>query len=180
MKTLQTTVQIYSATELSNEAKKTAYNEWKSITGYGNSHAMLRSVNEFCRLFPVKLIDTMYVNDIPYIQWKFTQVDYIKQMHGEELYEYLMGKYGSILFTSDGQRHAAPMTGYFADYFLLDPLYRFLQTREDIDYDLLLDECLDSYSRILFQDMQEFYSFDAFLRACDENGYMFLSNGRMF
>jgi hypothetical protein len=180
MKTLETTIQIYAVRELTNEATKQAYNEWKSTTPYENSHSMLRSVNEFCRLFPVKLVDTFYLNGIPYIQWKFTHVDYLKSMHGEELFQYLMDIYGSTLFTSDGQRHAAPLTGYFADYFLLDPLYRALETREDVEYDVLLDECLDSYAKVLFQDMQEFYSFDAFLRACDEHGYMFLENGRMF
>lgn len=176
-------IEVYDYYQLSDDAKKLAYNYWRKNADYKNRDAMVASFNAFCKRFPVEMIDSFVLkNNQPYIQWKFTGDDSLRSMDGTMLKQYLLAHYAGLLFTGEGERDICPLTGYYADYMILNPIYEFISdpSAYNYDYELLLDTCVDAWCVLCNKDLTEFYGMDSFLNECKINGYMFLKNGRMF
>jgi hypothetical protein len=176
------TVEIYDYFQLPFEAKKLAYNYWRKDAEYTNRDNIVGSFSSFCRIFPVQMKDTYVTkNGVPYIQWTFTGPDALRSIDGEALKKYLLDHFGDVLFTSNGVRNICPLTGYYADYMILNPIYEFLASPSStLDYELLMDACVDAWCVLCNKDLEQFYSMESFLHQCEANDYKFLKNGRMF
>ena len=176
------TLELFDYFDLSDDAKKSAYNEWRKTADYQNRDKIVGSFQAFCRIFPVQMVDSYLIKDkYPYVQWKFTDDDELRSLSGTRLWWYLAKEYGKILYKNE-TRDICPLTGYYADYIILNPIYEFLEdnTKFSGDYELLLDACVDAWSLLCNQDLEQFYSMESFLNQCEINNYKFLANGRMF
>ena len=74
-----------------------------------------------------------------------------------------------------------PLTGYCIDNDILDPIYRFLKSpTENVTFDNLMDECLDSFFRACRDDMESTQTLEYFTEESNANGWEYLSDGKLF
>lgn len=72
------------------------------------------------------------------------------------------------------------LTGYIADEWLLDPIYKFIENPDDTDFDQLLIKCVESWEDYNKQDDEYHQSMEYFEEMCEANGYEFTEDGEMF
>lgn len=176
-----TNITLYSVRELSQEAKRAAYRDWKDNRPYDTQYDLTQTIGAFCNLFRVSLIEgDCFSGKVPCMRWRFLPDFQDKTLSGKELYDYLMDRYGELLFLENGDKRICPMTGYYADYITLQPIYTFLENPDDLDMELLMDQCIDAWAKLCYRDLCEYFSYDKFLDECNQKSYLFLSNGRRY
>lgn len=170
----------YELYELPQDAQKRAYEVWKNEVGYCNMEEAQRTLREFCNHFNVSIYALEYLSeDRPYVQFKVMSPE-LRIASGTGLVNYLFEYHGGLLFNKDGLRIPSPLSGFFMDYLMLEPLYNYLQNPDDRDYELLMDECLDIWAVTCAKDFKECTSFEYFMKECNMRNWRFLENGRMF
>lgn len=180
--TQTTTIALYNIRELSQEAKRTAYRDWRDNTPYDNQYDLMQTIGAFCGRFRIVLVDgDCFSGKVPCMRWRFL-AEYAdkKDMKGQELADYIMDLHGEVLFMPNGDKRICPLTGYYADYITLQPIYTFLENPDDLDLELLVDQCVDAWAKLCYRDLCEYYSYDKFLDECYQKNYLFLSNGRRY
>ena len=87
----------------------------------------------------------------------------------------------SIRIQRTFQLVSTPLTGYYIDNCILDPIYQFLKSpTENITFDCLMNECLDSFFRACRDDMESTRTLEHFTEESNANGWEYLSDGKPF
>lgn len=168
MRTETRTYTLYQITELSGEAKEKAYDEWLYSRYYYASH---------------------YSYD-----YRSRQDDSIDGLCGWRLATYLTNNHWSDLYTPkfywNGRKGrksrilvdtCCPLTGYYIDDCILDPIYKFLESpTETVTFDNLMNDCLDSFFRACRDDMESTQTLEYFTEESNANGWEYLSDGKLF
>lgn len=181
METITRVYRTYELYELSISAQNKAYETWRNNYGYVNLEAAQETLRAFCSHFHVTIDELEYLaEDRPYVRFRLMSRPESRDINGQQLAEYLLDWYSDLLFNEEAMRIAAPMTGFFMDHLMLQPIYDFLENPDDRDYLLLMDECLDKWAINCAKDFKECTSYDYFRHMCDMKKWRFLENGRMF
>ena len=168
MRTETRTYTLSRITELSEKAKEKAYNQWL-CNGY------------------------FYGCNYSY-DYRSRQEDCIDSLSGWRLVAYLMNNHWNDLYTRkyfwNGRKGresrifvdtCCPLTGYCIDNDILDPIYRFLKSpTENVTFDNLMDEFLDSFFRACRDDMESTQTLEYFTEESNANGWEYLSDGKLF
>lgn len=169
MRTETRTYTLYRITELSEEAKEKAHTEWLyNRYFYGWTHENRQTLNTFCERFGIVCRNWRYDACNYSYDYRSRQEDCIDRLNGWRLAAYLMNNHWNDLYTpkyfwkgTKGRKSrifvdaCCPLTGYYIDNCILDPIYQFLKSpTENITFDCLMNECLDSFFRACRDDME--------------------------
>ena len=169
MRTETRTYTLYRITELSEEAKEKAHNEWLcNRYFYGWTHENRQTLDTFCERFGIVCRNWRYDACNYSYDYRSRQEDCIDGLNGWRLAAYLMNNHWNDLYTpkyfwkgTKGRKSrifvdaCCPLTGYYIDNRILDPIYQFLKSpTENITFDSLMNECLDSFFRACRDDME--------------------------
>ena len=167
MRTETRTYTLYRITELSEEAKEKAHTEWLCNRYFYNwTHENYRSKQEDC-------IDGLS-------GWRL--MAYLINHHWNDLYTpkyFWKGTKGrkSRIFVDI----CCPLTGYYIDNDILDPIYKFLKSPiGNVTFDNLMNKCLDSFFRACRDDMENTQTLEYFMEESNTNGWEYLSDGKLF
>lgn len=169
MRTETRTYTLYRITELSEEAKEKAHTEWLyNRYFYGWTHENRQTLDTFCERFGIVCRNWRYDACNYSYDYRSRQEDCIDGLNGWRLAAYLMNNHWNDLYTpkyfwkgTKGRKSrifvdaCCPLTGYYIDNRILDPIYQFLKSpTENITFDSLMNECLDSFFRACRDDME--------------------------
>lgn len=109
---------------------------------------------------------------------KYIINNYWDDIHSKKYYCKVVGssynhRYSNIQVTRD-----SPLTGYYLDDIILEPIYNFID--HPVDGPTLSDLIMDGLSRFNIEvekDYDQYHSMERFLEVCDECELRFLENG---
>ena len=195
MRTETRTYTLYQITELSEEAKEKAHNEWLySRYFYGWTDENRKTLDTFCECFGIVCGHWRY-DEIHYsYDYRSRQKDYIDKLSGWRLATYLTNHHWNDLCTPKyfwkgmkGRKSrifvdtCCPLTGYYIDDCILDPIYKFLKSpTENVTFDDLMNDCLDSFFRACRDDMESTQTLEYFTEESNANNWEYLSDGKLF
>ena len=195
MRTETRTYTLYQITELSGEAKEKAHNEWLyNRYFYGWTDENRKTLDTFCECFGIVCGHWRY-DEIHYsYDYRSRQEDYIDKLSGWRLATYLTNNHWSDLYTPkfywNGRKGrksrilvdtCCPLTGYYIDDCILDPIYKFLESpTETVTFDSLMNDCLDSFFRACRDDMESTQTLEYFTEESNANNWEYLSDGKLF
>lgn len=142
------TITIYSHSELSEEAKATAYKAWEPDYAFEADNR--RTLEAFCTAFGIEV--TEYLYDA-----------YCKDIKGPELEEYV--------------RHCLALfdpTGFYLDDVILGPAK---QPTEGKVFGNVIEECLEAFFSACCQDVEYTQSQEYFADFAENNELEFYENG---
>lgn len=199
MRTIEITV--YTIDELSEKAKEKAYHNWLQQNDYPWENENRKTLEEFCRIFPVKVIDWSYGYWDNYIHFQFTGDENIENLSGLRLLKYIYNNYYDCLFKGkfyykekyvNGKYeykcrrskiikdNSCVLTGYDLDDVILKPIYDFLKKpKEYITFYDLMKECLNTWVKACSEDYQYCTSMEYFIELSRINGWEYRENGEM-
>ena len=195
MRTETVTYTLYQITELSEEAREKAHKEWLS-NGYfyGWTDENRHALDTFCRLFGIVCNKWNYDAYSYNYTHHSRQEDYIDGLKGWRLATYLINNHWSDLYTPKyfwkgmkGRKSrifidtCCPLTGYYIDNYILAPIYDFLKSpSENVTFEDLMNDCLDSFFRACRDDMESTQTMEYFVEECNANDWEYLSDGKLF
>lgn len=150
------TVTIYSYSELSEEAKATAYKAWEPDYAFEADNR--RTLEAFCDAFGIKIYDSYFDS----FQWRANN-EGDEEITGEELKEYV--RHRLSLFEP---------TGYYLDETILGPAK---QPTEGKTFGDVIEECLTAFFSACCQDVEYTQSQEYFADFAENNEFEFYSNG---
>lgn len=150
------TVTIYSYSELSEEAKTTAYKAWEPDYAFEDDNR--RTLDAFCDAFGIKIYDSYFDS----FQWRANN-EGDEEITGEELKEYV--RHRLSLFEP---------TGYYLDETILGPAK--LPT-EGKTFGDVIKECLNAFFDACCEDVKYTRSQEYFADFAENNEFEFYSNG---
>lgn len=194
MRTKTITYLIYPLQELSADAQQKAYEEWMSNFYYDGSDNR-NTLEKFIEIFNINMNDWNY--DSCTYNYRFTSLynGDEEELSGERLLKYLVNNYWHELYQPKTywlrncqkqrksrifQNNDCVLTGYYADYNILEPIYEFLKAPYAITLYDLIDKCLNHFFKFCRDDVEDQLSEDSFRESCSANDYEFLSDGEMF
>ncbi len=161
MRTETRTYTLYRITELSEEAKEKAHTEWLyNRYFYGWTHENRQTLNTFCERFGIVCRNWRYDACNYSYDYRSRQEDCIDRLNGWRLAAYLMNNHWNDLYTpkyfwkgTKGRKSrifvdaCCPLTGYYIDNCILDPIYQFLKSpTENITFDCLMNDVSTVFS----------------------------------
>lgn len=166
--------------ELSLEAQETAWERhWTS--GEGNPYPWAReneeSLEKFCSVFDVT------IKEFEYGGYNAPSISYnVPEGYENELYT-LKGirlwKYLKVHFRYVFEKGDCPLTGYYVDERLLQPIRDFLERPNKWDtMEDLVGYALNSWVHACNEDCEHYYSFENFIETSEVNGWVFTEDGR--
>lgn len=199
---------IYKFEELSEEAQENAYSSWLDGFEYFWSKENSDSLKVFCDLFNIKLKNWSYGGNNSFVDWEFNLEDEIRTLSGFRLAKYIWnnfkkdifkGKYFSLQSKKDmnphyknygvyKSRHSRIMlesmncilTGYCTDDDILKPIYDFLDKPSNVDFEYLIQDCINSWLSAVNSDYEYQQSLEAFKDSIDTNDYEFNEDGSLY
>lgn len=191
------TIKLYTIDELDNRALERAYEEWLNYCDYSWDNENRQSLTEFTKLFPVKVKDWEYGYNRAYIDFVMTCEDEISELKGIRLWKYIYNNYYYFFirpkkYTFNNKKYISkvfyekieyPLTGYYMDEVLLQPIYNFLKNPSKYKYmtfEDLMEKCLNNWVKECQRDYIECTSLEYFKEVARENGWLFLKNGEFF
>lgn len=196
MRTITREYNLYPITELSNKAFETAYNKWLYSKEYQYSSDNRKTMEEFQTLFDVVVKDWRY--DAYTYSYRFhTNVSQeIEELKGIRLLKYIINNQGFKLFapktfwsSKNYKKRTSKifvstecnLTGYCADYEILEPIYSFLKNPDkDTSFLQLMDKCLDNFFKYCKNDVESTESEEYFKEESLDRNYEYLENGTLF
>lgn len=188
------TINIYKIDELSRSAQRKAYENWLQKAQYPWHDDNVRTLHAFEKIFPIKIKGFEYRFEYGegrnYIHFTFTEDENIENLSGIRLskyiynncFDYITSK--KIFYGKSKTRkskilyvHDCPLTGYFMDEEILEPIYKFLKKPEDITFYTLIRRCLNSWLDACRDDYEKYFSFRNFLDIASINEYEYTENG---
>lgn len=163
---------MYRIEELTEAAQERAWMVWAEAQEYHWAGENRQSLEAFSDLFGVSVRDWRYGGGRPYISYDVPAWD-LYQLRGVRLWKYLTQNYAHSI------EQTCPLTGYYMDEVLLDPIRRFLRrpdtytTMED-----LVREALSAWVHECERDHEWYFSFERFLEEAAELGLRFTEDGR--
>lgn len=190
MRTIQ--LKLYRIDELTEDARKRALQYLRNDLEYPWIWDNRRTLEEFSKIFPVRVVGWSYGNGPEYIHWKFIDIDTIANLNGIRLYKYLWNTYrheiykgrwyykdGKVRYSKVFLDNSCVLTGYWLDNVILEPIYNFLKKPTDATFYYLLDECLTAWVRACAEDVELFDSDASLIDAALANNYEFLEDGTL-
>lgn len=195
MRTVIREYEVFQFHELSDKAKDNAYSEWMQHFEYVWSTENRATMNRFEEVFNITVTNWNY--DSCTYNYRFTShySEEEEELNGTRLLKYLVNHYWEILFPAKtywakGYKKTRKskifvqddcvLTGYCADYDILQPIYNFMKAPDSTTLHKLMDRCLNRFFKCCRDDMEYQISEQAFKDDCIENGYEFLLDGKMF
>ncbi len=206
MRTIETKIytKIYKINELPLEAQEKAH---KKYLGEGFEYFCIEeasdSLKAFAGVFPIKVKNyELSPHSHSFVDFAMTCDDEIAELSGQRLATYIWNNYrrnifkGKYYYMTNGRvggigfgakfrrskiqfESSCPLTGYCLDDDLLDPIIEFMRRPRAINFQELIDECLDAWVKATVADMESQESFEYFIEHADSNGYEFKANGTM-
>lgn len=146
------TVTIYSYSELSEEAKATAYKAWEPDYAFEADNR--RTLEAFCDAFGIEVTGNEYYE----CQWTGD-----KEIKGPELEEYV--RHRLAIFEP---------TGFYLDDVILGPAK---QPTEGKVFGDVIEECLTAFFSACCQDVEYTQSQEYFAEFAENNEFEFYENG---
>ena len=125
--------------------------------------------------------------------WYSPYEDTIENLHGARLAAYLHNNFGSHLFVPKiyykGRRRRrsrlfctteCPLTGYYMDNMILDPIYCFFTHPDDTTFYDLIECCLDTFFRACRDDARYCRSEEYFAELAESNAWEYLASGTAY
>lgn len=195
MKTVVREYEVYPFNELSKKARENAYCEWMQHFEYAWSSENRATMKRFEEIFNISITDWSY--DSYTYNYRFTSHYNGKEeeLCGVRLLKYIINNYWYALFitktywTRDYKKtrksrifvqNDCVLTGYCADYDILQPIYDFIKAPDNTTLYELMNKCLNSFFKYCRDDMKYQTSEEAFEETCTANDYEFLSDGKIF
>lgn len=191
-------INVYKASELEEKALEKAYYDWLDTgIAYSWTEDNKNTLDEFEKLFPVKIKKWEYDTTSGHVSFEFTESDDIEELTGQRLATYIWNNYRYGLFTpkiywsnklgSFKKRTSkiklqtdCVLTGYCIDDDILDPVYKFLKKPcEHTNFYDLMRDCFQSWVNACSNDFEACTSQEYFIEHSDENGYEYDEHGRM-
>lgn len=129
----------------------------------------------------------------PSLRWYSPYEDTIENLHGARLAAYLHNNFGSHLFVPKiyykGRRRRrsrlfctteCPLTGYYMDNMILDPIYCFFTHPDDTTFYDLIECCLDTFFRACRDDARYCRSEEYFAELAESNAWEYLASGTAY
>lgn len=195
MRTETVTYTLYQITELSEEAREKAHQEWlDNVYFYSWTDENRYTFDTFCRQFGFVYTLVGY-NAYSHIYTPHSyREDCINGLSGWRLATYLINNHWSDLYTPKyfwkgmkGRKSrifidtCCPLTGYYIDNYILAPIYDFLKSpSENVTFADLMNDCLDSFFRACRDDMESTQTMEYFVEECNANDWEYLSDGKLF
>lgn len=190
-------IKAYTVDELDNRALERAYKEWLNKHEYPWWSENEKSLKEFTKLFPVKVKDWEYGYDRAYVDFVMTCENEISELKGIRLWKYIYNNYYYFFIRPkkcvlNNKKYISkvfyeiieyPLTGYYMDEVLLQPIYNFLKNPNKYKYmtfEDLIGECLNNWVRECQRDYIEYSSGEYFKEEARENEWLFTKNGEFF
>ncbi len=153
------TITIYSYSELSEEAKATAYKAWKPDYAFeADNH---RTLEAFCTAFGIEV--TEYLYDAYHYVFYWDADPEIKEIRKPELNGYI--RHRLSLFEP---------TGFYLDEVILGPAK---QPTEGKVFGNVIEECLEAFFSACCEDVKYAESQEYFADFADNNELEFYENG---
>lgn len=150
------TITIYSYSELSEEAKATAYKAWEPDYAFEADNR--RTLEAFCDAFGIKIYDSYFDS----FQWR-AKNEGDEEIAGEELKEYV--RHRLSLFEP---------TGFYLDDVILGPAK---QPTEGKVFGDVVNECFEAFIAACKEDIKYTQSQEYFEDFAENNEFEFYSNG---
>lgn len=97
MKTVK--VKVYSVTELTEQAQQKAYEHWAQSNDYPWADENRSTLNEFEKIFPIKVKNFEYGGGgSPFVNWEFQGDDNVEELTSHRLATYLWNNYRRQIF----------------------------------------------------------------------------------
>lgn len=77
------------------------------------------------------------------------------------------------------ENYNCPLTGYYIDNSLLDPMWKFMEKPDSSTFHDLIEECLGSWVKDCESDYEHSASEESFIEDCAANDWMFDKQGRI-
>lgn len=201
------TITVYAINELSDKAKEYALDQWNENWDNPWASENRQSLYKFAEIFNITIKDFCYGSyssrdGVTWSDnWEFdlqveslTGIRLLKWLENNVMKHLRKGKYYSTKGTYDaaGKYHYAkryskcqfeiscPMTGYYMDMEIIDPILEFVKKPTDkINLKQLIDNCMDAWVNACVADGEEQRSMESFIEACESNNYTFTESGDM-
>lgn len=175
----QVTINLYEYSELNDQAKENAYNEWLKNAYYFASTDNKDTLIKFCDIFGVKMEKWEY--DISSYDFDFhIQNDYLENLKGEKLLSFLRENFFDYINDYD----SCNLTGYYLDLDILKPMYDFLSDYNDdmneITYKELVHNCLENFFKSCTLDCECYFSKENFEELSEINEWIYNEYGKIY
>ena len=196
----------YKIDELSDEAKRNAYNLWNGDSDfwcfYGDDNE--NTLKEFCRIFDVRMSRWDYDKYRYDFRFEVAVDDEQNELSGIRLAKFVWNNYGDCIrqgkyyskctrddngkFFYKSRRSKTifsyddcPLTGYCMDCSILDPIIACLFYKESYEnYEALIEACLNSFFKNCVADAAYQLSYENFVDMSHANDYEYNEDGTAF
>lgn len=187
---------VYEFKELSEDGQQKALDHLRDGEYFFHEDNK-KSLEKFCEIFPVKVKDWEY-GYRNFINWELRVDDDIEQLKGLRLAKWLRSNFAHHIWTpkyiggtgsgkdwkpkySKTQKtYDCPLTGYYIDHALLDPIVEFIKNpHSDVDLEEIMAECLNGWINACNKDFEYSQSKEAILETIDSNEYRFTKEGKL-
>lgn len=176
MQVITKQIEAYKFNELNQDAKdnfryKLNADFWNSVSGYDYT----KTLDAFCKKMDISWsefdISPAFINYESYVQ------NHNLEMQDEDIYY----KLASLKASED-----CPLTGHSSDEDILKPIRELKFNKEftenfykDFDYELLIQNCMDSWLKGLSQCYEYEQSDEYINELCEANEYLFTKKGEL-
>lgn len=189
MKTIK--INVYSFNELPADIQDKIILNWRNDEQYFWADENSDSLSAFAEMFRIKInnYDYGYRN---YINAAFDLDSDLLELSGLQLSKFLWNNYKKRLFKPkyyyhNGKRRDSRillhndcvLTGYYMDNALLDPIYQFMNKPYNINFEDLLNNCLNEWLDYCRKDYEYWISRESIIEDINSNDYLFLENGEI-
>jgi hypothetical protein len=180
------TIKIYQFEELSEKAKDRAVEWWLDGADYPRESENTATVKAFERLAPVRINNWQYGNCSPSVDYtldiwgylRYSGIDAILEMSGVRLFKWLWANWKTLCEAAE-RFEDCPLTGYYLDCDILEPLASFLaRPRAGVTLDDIMSDCLHAWVNACSADYDYQFSREAIEEAIICNEYEFTEEGR--
>jgi len=195
MRTETITRTLYSINELSEDAQEKAHEAWAAAADYPWAEDNRRSLEAFCKIFPVNAISWEYgYRDSITGNYDRIESQEVADLSGFRLQRYVFNNYYYHLMTPKTYRSRRPgstkkrrsrinwepedLTGYCIDYDITAPIFEFLRSRKPSGtLEDLLNDCLNAWLSAVSKDYEACFSFEYFIDHAEANEYEYDEDG---
>ena len=191
------TMKVYHFDELSTEAQEFVLDERQRTHDYSWEYENRKTLEAFEKLFDIS-VDFVYGYEYNLDFIVKTNHDYDEdEFTGVRLYKYLQNnfveylrepkvrtnsndtkKYYSKVFS---QYKDCPLTGYYIDEDILDPIHDFLRYPDSkVTFVYLMEKCISNYLKVAQDDYESYYSKEYVSDDCNDRGSLFFEDGSVY
>jgi hypothetical protein len=202
-------IKVYTLNELSDKAKKHAYNKWLSDFQYHWNKENEDSIKAFAAVFPVTIKNWSYGGNDSRVEFYMTghnhfNSDQVEDLEGWKLARYIWNKFRFDIYkpkqywicngrhntVGENAKHReskilitgenCPLTGFIMDQYLLDPIVKFLNHPDErTTFRSLMKDCFSEWVMGCERDLEYAQSFERFKEEAEANEWLFRENGEM-